>query len=64
MSKSSLRLAGMGVEMQSDPVREVQDLKEQLEALRCQVSHHMSITFKVILESCKYTYICHVKLEL
>ncbi|XP_050984137.1 trichohyalin [Labeo rohita] len=36
VSKSSLRLAGMGVEMQSDPVREVQDLKEQLEALRCQ----------------------------
>ncbi|KAK2890602.1 hypothetical protein Q8A67_013245 [Cirrhinus molitorella] len=36
VSKSSLRLAGVGMEMQSDPIREVQDLKEQLEALRCQ----------------------------
>ncbi|XP_039550175.1 spindle assembly checkpoint component mad1 isoform X2 [Pimephales promelas] len=35
-TKSSLRLAVMGMEIQSDPVREVQDLKEQLEALRCQ----------------------------
>ncbi|XP_016115897.1 uncharacterized protein [Sinocyclocheilus grahami] len=35
-TKSSLRLAGMGTETQSDPIREVQDLKEQLEALRCQ----------------------------
>ncbi|XP_016325240.1 uncharacterized protein LOC107675423 [Sinocyclocheilus anshuiensis] len=35
-TKSSLRLAGMGLEMQSDPMREVQDLKEQLVALRCQ----------------------------
>ncbi|KAL0176896.1 hypothetical protein M9458_029226, partial [Cirrhinus mrigala] len=33
VSKSSLRL---GVEIHSDPMREVQDLKEQLEALRCQ----------------------------
>ncbi|XP_043112530.1 trichohyalin-like [Puntigrus tetrazona] len=35
-TRSSLRLAGKGTETQSDPVREVQDLKEQLEALRCQ----------------------------
>ncbi|XP_051505421.1 uncharacterized protein LOC127412808 [Myxocyprinus asiaticus] len=35
-AKSSRRLAGMGAEYQTDPVREVQDLKEQLEALRCQ----------------------------
>ncbi|XP_043112448.1 periplakin-like [Puntigrus tetrazona] len=35
-TRSSLRLAGKGIETQSDPVREVQDLKEQLEALRCQ----------------------------
>ncbi|XP_051716801.1 TNFAIP3-interacting protein 1 isoform X1 [Ctenopharyngodon idella] len=35
-TKSSLRLAAMGLEIQSDPMREVQDLKEQLEALRCQ----------------------------
>ncbi|XP_052470110.1 TNFAIP3-interacting protein 1-like isoform X2 [Carassius gibelio] len=36
-TKSSLRLAGMGLETQSDPMREVRDLKEQLEALRCQL---------------------------
>uniref|UniRef100_A0A8C2BIP2 TNFAIP3-interacting protein 1-like n=1 Tax=Cyprinus carpio TaxID=7962 RepID=A0A8C2BIP2_CYPCA len=35
-TKSSLRLASMRFEMQSDPVTEVRDLKEQLEALRCQ----------------------------
>ncbi|XP_026135364.1 TNFAIP3-interacting protein 1-like [Carassius auratus] len=35
-TKSSLRLAKMGLETQSDPMREVRDLKEQLEALRCQ----------------------------
>ncbi|XP_016111836.1 spindle assembly checkpoint component mad1 isoform X1 [Sinocyclocheilus grahami] len=35
-TKSSLRLAGMGFEMQSNPMREVQDLKEQLVALQCQ----------------------------
>ncbi|XP_077091772.1 uncharacterized protein LOC143744269 [Siphateles boraxobius] len=35
-TKSSLRLAALGMEIRSDPVREVQDLKEQLEALQCQ----------------------------
>ncbi|XP_052010403.1 TNFAIP3-interacting protein 1-like [Xyrauchen texanus] len=35
-AKSSQRLAGMGTEHQANPEREVQDLKEQLEALRCQ----------------------------
>ncbi|XP_067312988.1 TNFAIP3-interacting protein 1 [Pseudorasbora parva] len=35
-TKSSLRLAAMGMEIRSDPTREVQDLKEQLEALQCQ----------------------------
>ncbi|XP_056626284.1 TNFAIP3-interacting protein 3 [Triplophysa dalaica] len=34
--KSVRRLSGIGVESEMDAVREVQDLKEQLEALRCQ----------------------------
>ncbi|KAA0709080.1 hypothetical protein E1301_Tti021269 [Triplophysa tibetana] len=34
--KSVRRLCGIGVESEMDAVREVQDLKEQLEALRCQ----------------------------
>ncbi|XP_051514214.1 uncharacterized protein LOC127417959 isoform X2 [Myxocyprinus asiaticus] len=36
-AKSSRKLAGMGTEHQTNPEREVQDLKEQLEALRCQL---------------------------
>lgn len=34
--KSGRRLSGIGAESGTDAVREVQDLKEQLEALRCQ----------------------------
>lgn len=47
-TKSSLRLASMRFEMQSDPVTEVRDLKEQLEALRCQVSSRVIKIFNVI----------------
>lgn len=35
-TKSSLKLAGTEMQIKSDTTREVQDLKEQLEALRCQ----------------------------
>lgn len=35
-TKSSLKMAGTEMQIKSDSTREVQDLKEQLEALRCQ----------------------------
>lgn len=36
--KSGRRPSGIGAESEMNAAREVQDLKEQLEALRCQVS--------------------------